>query len=110
VGYTNSKVVLVGDPNCKVSATVVEANEMGIVGPGRPLDRAIVHMNFVSRTTNLKPGQTVVTSDLGGLFRKGIPIGKIADSSPMEYDLYTQARVKLEVNLNTLEDVWVILQ
>lgn len=109
VNYTSSKVVLVGDPNCRVSATVVEAKEMGIIGPSGPLDRTMVEMNYLSRSATLKPGQHVVTSDLGKLFRKGIPIGQVADSSAVEFGLYTQAHIKLAVNLNALEEVWVLM-
>jgi len=119
VGYATSRVILVSDPNFRVSAAVVESKEQGIVGfrepgiigPIGPLEHSIVEMNCFERTTNVKPGQMVVTSDLGGsgLFKKGIKIGVITDAGPVEYGLYTQARVKLFVNLTALEEVWVIL-
>jgi hypothetical protein len=92
-------------------ARIVGFREPGIIGPIGPLEHSIVEMNCFERTTNVKPGQMVVTSDLGGsgLFKKGIKIGVITDAGPVEYGLYTQARVKLFVNLTALEEVWVIL-
>ena len=50
----------------------------------------------------------MVTSGLGGVFPKGIPIGRIVDSRLAEYGLYLQARVKLAAGLSGLEEVWVI--
>jgi rod shape-determining protein MreC len=50
----------------------------------------------------------VVTSGEGGIFPKGIPIGKIVDVQPVDYGSRTEARVKLAANLNALEEVWVM--
>jgi rod shape-determining protein MreC len=45
---------------------------------------------------------------LGGVFPKGIPIGKIVDAQPIEFGLATGARVKLNADLGALEKVWVL--
>jgi rod shape-determining protein MreC len=57
----------------------------------------------------VKPGQKVVTSGLGGIFPKGIPIGQVLDSQSVEFGLYVEARVKLAANLNGLEEIWVLM-
>jgi len=103
-------VVLIGDSNCKVAALVEnETRDTGVVGADGPLDTALVKLSHLSRMANLKPGQNVVTSGLGGLFPPGIPIGKIVDSRLVEYGLYTEARVKLAADLGALEEVWVLM-
>ncbi len=56
----------------------------------------------------MKSGQGVITSGLGGVFPKGIPIGQMVDARPVEFGLYTEARVKLSANLGALEQVWVL--
>ncbi|MCU0782866.1 MAG: rod shape-determining protein MreC [Verrucomicrobia bacterium] len=110
VSLTRSQVVLIGDPNCKVAALVEnETRDTGVIGAGGPFDNSLVELSYLSRRTNLKPGQNVVTSGLGEIFPAGIPIGKIVDSRPVEYGLYTEARVKLAANLSGLEEVWVLL-
>jgi rod shape-determining protein MreC len=108
VGLTQSKVVLLGDPNCKVAARVEnEARDSGVIGAAGPLETEFVEMNFLSRDANLKPGQVVKTSGNGGIFPKDIPIGKVFDARPVEYGLSTVARVKLGANLHALEEIWV---
>jgi rod shape-determining protein MreC len=110
VGYARSQVVLVGDPGCRVSARVVNpAHDLGVIGPGGPLDNSLVDLSYLSGNANLKPGQQVVTSGEGGIFPPGISIGQIADSSQAEFGLYTQARVKLSANPGALDEVWVLL-
>jgi rod shape-determining protein MreC len=110
VGLTRSQVVLIGDPNCRVSALVDNpAHDTGIIGAGGPVDTALVELTYLSGGANLKPGQNVFTSGLGGVFPKGIPLGQVVDSRPVEFGLYTEARVKLSVDLGALEQVWVLL-
>jgi rod shape-determining protein MreC len=109
VGYTRAQVVLIGDLNCKMSAVVENpAHDMGVISPGGPLDNSFVELSYLSGNANLKAGQNVITSGLGGVFPKGIPIGQIVDARPVEFGLYTEARVKLAVNLGSLEQVWVL--
>jgi rod shape-determining protein MreC len=111
VRLTRAQVVLVGDPNCRVSGVVEnELRDTGVIGASGPLDGTLVEMSYLSRNADLKPGQWVSTSGLGGIFPKGIRIGRIVDSQPVEYGLYVMARVRLAANLSGLEEVWVVLQ
>lgn len=110
VGLTRSQVVLLGDPSCHVSAVVQETRDMGVISAGSagPLDYSLVELAYLPNNGGLKPGQTVVTSGKGGIFPKGIHIGKIADFHPAEFGLNIEAQVKLGANLSGLEEVWVL--
>jgi rod shape-determining protein MreC len=109
VSYTHAQVVLISDPSCKVSAIVENpSHDMGIITPGGPLDNSFVELSYLSGNATLRAGQNVITSGLGGVVPKGIPIGQIVDARPVEFGLYTEARVKLLVNLGSLEQVWVL--
>jgi len=111
VSYVSSQVVLIGDPNCRVSALVENTtHDMGVLTASGPLDTSLVQLSYLESGANLKPGQNVVTSGLGGIFPKGIPIGKIVDAQTIEYGLATEARVKLNANLGALEQVWVLFK
>jgi rod shape-determining protein MreC len=109
VALTRSQVILLGDPNCKASALVENpARDTGVISANGPLDNSLAELTYLSGSANLKPGQNVITSGLGGIFPKGIPIGQVVDSRPVEFGLYTEARVKLSANLDALEQVWVL--
>jgi rod shape-determining protein MreC len=109
VGFTSSQVMLIGDPNCKASALVENpAHDTGVISASGPLDNSLVQLTYLSGSANLKSGQSVITSGLGGVFPKGIPIGQVVDARPVEFGLYTEARVKLAASLGALEQVWIL--
>lgn len=110
VSLTKSQVVLIGDPNCRVPALVEnEARNQGIIYGGGPLDSSFVNLTKLASSTNVKPGQRVVTSELSAIYPKGILIGQIADNAHLvESGLISEADVKLAANLSSLEEVWVL--
>ena len=116
VGVHRSRVVMVGDPNCRFSAQAQDSRDKSIVAKGiispsaSSLDRLLVDLIFVPGGSLLKPGQSVVTSGEGGVFLKGITVGQIVDVRTNDFGLNLEARVKLAVNLNRLELVWVLTQ
>ena len=110
VRLASAQVVLIGDPNCRVSALVENAtHDIGVLNASGPLDPSLVELSYLTSGANLQAGQNVVTSGLGGIFPKGIPIGKVVDAQSIEFGLATEARVKLNANPGALEQVWVLM-
>lgn len=105
------RVLLVGDPNCPVSAALAESGDTGIVkgASGGDIQGALVDLSFLPRSAAVKPGQRVVTSGQGGVFPRGIPVGDVVDARPAGVGVYVEARVRLSVNLGALDLVWVKL-
>ena len=92
----------------KVAARVENTTrDTGVIGASGPLATEIVELGYLSRDSNLKPGQQVVTSGEGGIFPAGIPIGQIVDVQPVDYGTRAEARVRLAAKLNALQEVWV---
>jgi rod shape-determining protein MreC len=111
VSLTRSQVVLLGDPNCKVSARVENpARDIGVLGSAGPLEPEFVALGCLSGSAKIRPGQNVVTSGEGGIFPSGIPIGQIVDVQPVDYGSRAEARVRLAANLSALEEVWVLIK
>jgi rod shape-determining protein MreC len=114
VSETHSRVVLLGDPSCPVSAIILDAQNLqvdgGVIRSGASvLNESMVELNFLRNPSAVKPGQLVVTSDLGGTYPTGIRIGEIVDVRPVDFGLVHIARVKLAAKMNLLDDVWVMM-
>lgn len=110
VGPLTSWVVLAGDPNCRFSALIKESRSQGgIVSPRQyNSDLRTVELTYLPNDVELRPGQAVVTSGLGGGFPKEIPVGQVVDSWVSKDGLCVEARIKLHANLNQLETVRVL--
>lgn len=111
VGPWNSRVVLVGDPNCPVAAQLADSRDTGIIrgASSGDLQGTLVDLSYLPRNAVVKPGQRVVTSGQGGVFPPGILIGEVVDAQVVGAGVYIEARVRLAVNLGALEKVWVKL-
>lgn len=116
VGFDRSRVLLVGDPNCRFSAQVQSGGDRVAIAKGiisatvNSFDRLLVELTYLPGGSLIKPGQQVVTSGDGGIFPKGLPVGQIVDVRTNDYGMNLEARVKLAVNLDSLENVWVLTQ
>lgn len=111
-GYAQAQVVLLGDPNCRVAVLVDENRDHGIIAPATssPVDPALVDLSYLPRQSQLRAGQRIVTSGEGGIFPPGILVGYLVDFRSIGYGLYQEARVKLAVRMNGLEEVFVKTQ
>ena len=111
VSSGRSKISLLGDPNCRVAAVLGDSGYGGIVAPiGQgTINRRIVELNHLPSDANLEPGIEVSTSGAGGVFPRGIPIGRLIDSQSYDFGLYSGARVRLRADLDRLDNVWVIV-
>jgi len=110
-GFAQAQVVLVGDPNCRVAVLVDETRDHGIIAPASssPLDPTLVDLSYLPRQSQLRAGQRIVTSGEGGVFPPGILVGFLVDFRSIGYGLYQEARVKVSVRMNALEEVFVKL-
>ena len=103
-----SVILLVSDENCRVAATVEGTREQGIV-TGQRVAGAVAPMldlNFLSKQADLKPGQKVYTSGVGGVFPSGLLVGTVQTFRVRELD--GQALLAPAVDLARLEDVFVV--
>ena len=102
-------VLLISDENCRVSTTVEGTREQGIVKGERTshTGQPIISLNFLSKRADLKPGQRVITSGVGGVFPSGILIGAVKEFKERELDGY--ATIVPAVDLSTIEDVFVVV-
>ncbi len=103
-----SVVLLVSDENCRVAASMEGSREQGIVSGERVTTglSPLLDLNFLSKQADLKPGQKVYTSGVGGVFPSGLLIGAVKSFRVRELD--GQAQLTPAVDLSHLEDVFVV--
>jgi rod shape-determining protein MreC len=110
VEYYHSQVALIGDAECGVSVTVSETRDHGVIKESQATtDAGIVELTLLQNCPQVMPGHRVITSGLGGVFPRGLPVGTLLDTRTAPGGLYTTARVRLSANLNRLDEVWVLL-
>jgi rod shape-determining protein MreC len=113
LGDPNLRVsaIVLTNTNVRLSASVMTAGETGVVvaNSSLPQEDGLIDLDYLSGNSPVRPGQTVVTWGVAGVFPPDIPIGTIVDVRAKDYGLSTEARVKLAANLGALEEVWVMI-
>jgi rod shape-determining protein MreC len=111
VGAGSSQVLPLYDPQCIVSARVDTTRDEGLVsGQGR--DRGAIVMNYVKKIAKDKIGygDLVVTSGLGGVYPKGINIGRIREISAPAYETSLVLQVQPIIDFDRLEYLFLVGQ
>jgi len=109
VGPTTSKVFLIIDPNFRVAALDQDApgrpsgTIRGQIGNGLILDK-------VAQTDTIKPGDTIVTSGIGGNIEKGLIIGRIQTVDKQDNGVFQTAQVTSNIQFGRLEIVYVVVR
>ena len=95
IGVLTAEVLLLQDIRSSVPIISGESSLHGILN-GKGLDRK-GELQFIKKTANFKKGEKVFTSGLGGIYPKGLPIGKISSiSDPVDSEF-----LKVEISFNS---------
>lgn len=77
-GQLSARVLLVSDYNARIPVRLLESGEQAILcGNNTPL----LELCILDNDVRPRVGQTVVTSDIGGYFTAGVPVGKVISTS-----------------------------
>ena len=76
VNFTTSRVLLLSDLNSKTPVSIEPGNIQAILSGTGENDGII---QYTSKNLPIKSGSIVYTSGTGGLFKEGIPVGKIVE-------------------------------
>jgi rod shape-determining protein MreC len=105
VTATSSKVLLVTDPQFKLAVIDQDTQAYGVVqgqlGSG-------LTMGEIAQTDKINPGDTVVTSGLGGVIPRGIPIGTVQAASGAQNAIFQSAQVTTDIVPTHLQLVFVV--
>jgi rod shape-determining protein MreC len=101
----SSRVLMITDARSAVDAYVQNSRARCIV-VGQNRKQSIVR--YLSRDAEVKPGDTLISSGLGGIFPKGLPLGRISSLEPGEGMLFYRAEMKPAFNLDKIEEVLIM--
>ena len=100
-----AQVQLITDGESSVAATIEGPRAQGIV---QGSTSGKITMDFVDRDQSVDPKFVIVTSGLGGVYPKGIPVGIVASVGGEDVNIYKQIEVQPFVDFRVLEEVMVI--
>ena len=105
VAPESSRVLLLTDHSSGIAATIQRSRARGVVkGKGEGL----CTLEFTTREEDVKVGDQVVASGIGGVFMKGLPIGEVTMVKRGEYGIFQTVTIRPAVNSDHLEEVLVI--
>jgi rod shape-determining protein MreC len=102
-----AKVLLIIDQNSAVDCLIQRSRERGMV-KGISLENC--KLDYMVKSSDVDAGDMVVTSGLGGVFPKGIPVGRVLSVNDISGKLFREIKVKPTVDFSKLEEVLVILK
>jgi rod shape-determining protein MreC len=101
-----SIVQLISDPSSTVGATAQRTRTNGVV---EGESRGTTRFKFMARDgAGLRVGDVIVTSGLGGVFPKGIPIGRVAAIEDRGSALFHYATLAPAVDFARIEEVLLL--
>ena len=104
-GPASSTVRLISDENSSVSAMVQSSRAQGML---RGSADGTLRLTLIGTDQTVSVGDTVVTSGLGGVFPKGLPLGTVASVSKNPGALYYDIVVTPLSKTESFEEVLVI--
>jgi rod shape-determining protein MreC len=107
VSSNYAKVLLIIDQNSAVDCLVQRSRDRGML---KGLMSEICKLDYVAKSNDITMGDMVVTSGLGGVFPKGLPVGRILDVKEIPGELFKDIKIRTAVDFSKLEEVLVILE
>lgn len=109
IGINRAKVISVIDSNSAVSGLIVRTRDIAVVKGDLTLQKdGLCKMSYISKDADIIPGDLIETSGLGGIYPKGLLIGKIKATKKEPYEISKYAIVEPVVDFKRLEEVFVI--
>lgn len=100
-----SKVLLITDVRSAVDALDQDNRTRGVV-VGKGSD--ICEMKYISRDADIRAGYPIISSGMGGVFPKGILIGKVSKVDKAKKGLFKNVIIMPAVKIAILEEVFVL--
>ncbi|MBZ4645008.1 MAG: rod shape-determining protein MreC [Petroclostridium sp.] len=109
VGINRAKVISIIDSNSSVSGLMVRTRDIAVVKGDLALQKeGLCKMSYISKDADVIKEDLIETSGLGGIYPKGLLIGKIKEIKQEPHEISKYAIVEPAVDFKRLEQVFVI--
>lgn len=105
VNASFSRVQLITDPQSAVNVRLQDSRADGLV-IAQP--NGELRVDLISQDAQVRPGELVLTSGLGGVFPADVLVGQILSVRTRDFELFQQAVIQSAVEFSKLEIVLVI--
>jgi rod shape-determining protein MreC len=102
---TTADVVTIMDSNSAVDAVDERSRARGVV---EGLTDEMAQLRYVLRTDDIQPGDVMISSGLGGIFPKGVPVGVVSKVNRKTFGITQEVEIKPSVDFTKVEEVLVI--
>lgn len=102
-----SKVLLTTDPSSSIDAFVQRSRAKGII-EGKNNGRC--HLKYLLRTDDVRVGDKVLTSGIGGIFPKGLLMGEVTRIFKKKHGISQDVEVTPAIDFSKIEEVLILLK
>ncbi len=102
-----ARVQLITDPESAVGGLLLRSRVTGVAAGTQG---GAVQIKYLPQMADVAIGDQVITSGMGGVFPKGIPLGKVVRSSRPAGALFQETEVQPLVDFSRLEEAVVLKQ
>ena len=109
IGSNWARVLTIIDANSSVGAIVVRTRDVAVIESDAELaEEGLCKMTYVGKSASVIPGDIIETSGLGGIYPKGLLIGKIREIRPATAGMSQYAIIEPSTDLERISEVFVV--
>lgn len=102
-----SKVLLANDPNSAIDV-LVQKNRIQSIVKGK--GNGLYNLLYILKNADVEKGDVIVTSGLGDIFPKGLPVGKISQVIKSKRGMFQKIEVEPSVDFAQIEYLIIIMR
>lgn len=107
VSSNSAEVVLIGESSTAVGGLIQVTRTPGVV-EGLGDNSGYLKMRYLAKDAPIRVKQVIVSSGLGGIYPKGVPIGRVIKVETESNGLEKYAILESFVDFNRLEEIFII--
>jgi rod shape-determining protein MreC len=102
-----AKILLATDPNSAIDVLIQPSRVQGII-KGR--DDEEFELHYVLKNCDVRKGDHIITSGLGGVFPKGLSVGTVSHAVRNRRGMFQKIKITPAVDFNQLENLLIIMK